>query len=136
MSAGMVAALAFLLLVIFIGIFLMRLVATLATLTRSVDIIARSSVDILANANTLLDDVNGKVKKIDPTFQAVADLSGTVSDLNAATRKVTSRLAGSGKAVSAVTNGGLAVTVGRSVAKAVLKRNKARRNKQNTTTKK
>ena len=74
-------ALAFLLLVIFIGIFLMRLTQSLKIITFDVDTIARSSNEILGNANELLTDVNEKMKTLDPTVQAVADLSVTVSEM-------------------------------------------------------
>lgn len=38
--------------------------------------------EILAKANVLVEDVNGKVATIDPLFVAIADLSESVSDLN------------------------------------------------------
>ena len=46
----------------------------------------------MRKANTLLDDVNGKVATIDPLFTAVADLSESVSDINASSRKLVTRL--------------------------------------------
>lgn len=80
--ALIIFAVAFLLLVIFIGIFLLRLTRSLGVITMDVDTIARSSNEILGNANVLLNDINGKVKTLDPTVQAMADLSVTVSKLN------------------------------------------------------
>lgn len=46
----------------------------------------------MANANELLEDVNGKVATIDPLFQAVADLSESTSDLNQATRRLAGKV--------------------------------------------
>ena len=96
MTAGQIALIiiagAVLLLVLFIGLFLVRLTRTLGVITRDVDIIAREANDILANANTLLNDVNGKVATIDPAFQAVADLGTSVSESNAATHNLTGKV--------------------------------------------
>ncbi|MGR8773711.1 DUF948 domain-containing protein [Leuconostoc citreum] len=89
--ALIIFAIAFLLLVLFIGVFLLRLTRSLSIITVDVDTIARSSNEILGNANTLLNDVKGKVKTLDPTVQAVADLSVTVSQLNATVQNVTSK---------------------------------------------
>ncbi len=93
--ALIIFAVAFLLLVIFIGIFLMRLTQSLKIITFDVDTISRSSNEILGNANELLTDVNDKMKTLDPTVQAVADLSVTVSELNDTVQTVTSRFAAS-----------------------------------------
>ena len=38
--------------------------------------------DLIAKVNVLTDDINHKVATIDPLFNAVADLSESVSDLN------------------------------------------------------
>lgn len=102
--AGLIAALAFLILVVFIGIFLTKTVRTLTevnksvqTMTDDLDVIAKQTEDILANANTLLDDVNHKVATIDPVFQAAADLGTSVSDLNSATRKLTGKVKSTAK---------------------------------------
>ncbi len=85
--AGLIAAIAFLVLVVFIGVFLMKMVRTLGevnqsvkTMTNDMDVIAKQTEDILASANTLLDDVNHKVATIDPVFQAAATL-GRVSQI-------------------------------------------------------
>ena len=58
--------------------------------------------EILAKANVLVEDVNGKVSTIDPLFVAVADLSESVSDLNAQARRL------SQKATQATSNVGKA----------------------------
>lgn len=117
--AGLIAAIAFLILVIFIGVFLMKMVRTLGevnqsvkTMTSDMDVIAKQTEDILANANTLLDDVNHKVATIDPVFQAAADLGTSVSDLNEATRDLTGRVKSTAKktaTTSVVTRVGSAV---------------------------
>ncbi|GAA3609418.1 DUF948 domain-containing protein [Secundilactobacillus similis] len=102
--AGLIAAIAFLVLVVFIGVFLTKMVRTLGevnqsikTMTDDMDVIAKQTEDILANANTLLDDVNHKVATIDPVFKAAADLGTSVSDLNEATRELTGKVSSTAK---------------------------------------
>ncbi|USS92469.1 DUF948 domain-containing protein [Fructobacillus americanaquae] len=92
----LIFALAFLLLVVFIGIFLLRLTRSVSILTTDIDTIARSSNEVLANTNILLDDVNDKMATLDVTVQTAADLSQTVSDLNGSVRKASNNLAGMG----------------------------------------
>ena len=111
--ALIIFAVAFLLLVLFIGVFLMRLTQSLKMIMLDVDTIARSSNEILGNANTLLNDVNGKVKTLDPTVQAVADLSVTVSQLNASVQNVTSKFS-SGKVARGFGATSMAASVARS----------------------
>ena len=55
-------------------------------MTSDVNVTLHQTNEILAKANVLVEDVNGKVSTIDPLFVAVADLSETVSDLNAQAR--------------------------------------------------
>lgn len=102
--AGLIAAGAFLLLVIFIGVFLVNMVRSLGEVTRSVkvitedvDVISKQAEDILSNANVLLEDVNQKVATIDPVFKAAADLGTSVSDLNDATRNLTGKVTSGAK---------------------------------------
>lgn len=102
--AGLIAAIAFLLLVIFIGIFLLRLTQTFGEINKSVgvitsdvDVLSKQVEDIMGNANELLGDVNHKVATIDPVFQAAADLGESVSDLNMATRNLTDRVTNTNK---------------------------------------
>ncbi|MHA8110928.1 DUF948 domain-containing protein [Lactobacillaceae bacterium Melli_B4] len=104
MTAGIIAALAFLLLVIFIGVFLMKLVTTLnevnqslKSLTDDVDVISSQTEKVLASSNSMLKDLNDKVNTIDPVFQAAADLGQSVSELNDSTKNLTSRVKNGGK---------------------------------------
>lgn len=90
--AGLIAAIAFLLLVVFIGVFLMRAAKSLGVVTENVDQISNEMEEILVNANELLVDVNAKVKVIDPAFKAVGDLGESVSSLNDATRRLTTNI--------------------------------------------
>ncbi|KRK97252.1 methyl-accepting chemotaxis-like protein [Secundilactobacillus odoratitofui DSM 19909 = JCM 15043] len=120
--AGLIAAIAFLVLVVFIGVFLMKMVRTLGevnqsvkTMTNDMDVIAKQTEDILASANTLLDDVNHKVATIDPVFQAAADLGTSVSDLNAATRDLTGKVKSTAKKTATTS---VVTRVGESVFKA------------------
>lgn len=89
--AGLIAAIAFLLLVLFLGLFFLRVIKSIGIITGNIDQISRETEVILANANELLEDVNGKVRKIDPAFTAVGDLGESVSSINAATRNFTER---------------------------------------------
>lgn len=47
-----------------------------------------------------MDDVNQKSAKLDPLFETMAELSESVSDLNAASRNVAERVSGSAKAAT------------------------------------
>lgn len=124
--AGLIAAIAFLILVFFIGLFLVRLSATLketknsvTVLTNDADALSKEVEVILGNANVLLEDVTQKVATIDPAFQAVADLGSSVSKLNDATHKLTDRFAGGAKKSAGT---GLAASIGKSAVSSIWKR--------------
>ncbi|MBW1605773.1 DUF948 domain-containing protein [Lactobacillus sp. Sy-1] len=104
MTAGIIAALAFLLLVIFIGVFLLKLVSTLnevnqslKSITNDIDVLSSQTEKVLASSNSMLKDLNDKVNTIDPVFQAAADLGVSVSELNDSTKNLTSRVKNGGK---------------------------------------
>ncbi|MCR8967193.1 DUF948 domain-containing protein [Streptococcus zalophi] len=59
---------------------------TITLLTGDVNVTLKQTNDLLAKANILVEDVNGKVATIDPLFTAVAELSESVSDLNTQAR--------------------------------------------------
>lgn len=65
---------------------------SLSTITKDADHLMVEVEGLLNKTNTTLDDVNGKLGLTDPLFQAVGDLGMTVSDLNHATRNLTSSL--------------------------------------------
>lgn len=92
MTAGdisfLIIALAILGLVLFIGYFLVRLSATLTSVTQDVKLIANDVDDLLINTNVLLKDVNGKMVTVDPVFQAAGDLGASVSELNTSAHEV------------------------------------------------
>ncbi|HFD1878148.1 TPA: DUF948 domain-containing protein, partial [Streptococcus pyogenes] len=77
----MIIALAFVALVIFLIIVLKKVSETIdeakktiSVLTSDVNVTLHQTNDILAKANILVEDVNGKVATIDPLFVAIADL--------------------------------------------------------------
>lgn len=104
--AGIIAALAFAVLVIFICINLSKLAkvmtdlketvkrvnTTLDVVTKDVDNLSVEVEGLLNKANSLVDDVNGKLGKTDPLFTAIGDLGVTVSDLNDSTKNMTVNL--------------------------------------------
>lgn len=104
--AGLIAALAFVALVGFIGYTLISLTGvikeaghtleklntTVEVVTRDVDNLSIEVEGLLNKANTLVDDVNGKLSKTDPLFVAIGDLGQSVSDLNDSTKQMTSNL--------------------------------------------
>lgn len=55
---------------------------TIKVLTSDVNVTLHQTNDLIAKVNVLTDDINHKVATIDPLFNAVADLSESVSDLN------------------------------------------------------
>ncbi|MGX7091571.1 DUF948 domain-containing protein [Hutsoniella sourekii] len=104
--AGMIAALAFVGLVVFICLNLSKLSQimtdlqetvqrvnrTLDVVTKDVDNLSIEVEGLLNKANSLVDDVNGKLGKTDPLFVAIGELGVTVSDLNESTKKMTINL--------------------------------------------
>ncbi|KRM78421.1 hypothetical protein FC84_GL000861 [Lapidilactobacillus dextrinicus DSM 20335] len=104
--AGLIAAGALLILVIFISIFLMRITKvmknvektvdgvnqSLNTVTKDVDVLSSEVEGLLVKSNTLLDDVNGKVANLDPVFKAMGELGTSVSDLNTSSRNLASKI--------------------------------------------
>ncbi len=89
--AWLIVAIAILLLLGSISLLVYRITRPLKNVLVDVDIIAREADELLANANALIDDVNGKVGTLDPVVQAVADLGVSVSDLNSATKNLTGK---------------------------------------------
>lgn len=93
--AGLIAALAFAVLVVFICINLSklskvltdvqetvkRLNTTIDIVTKDVDNLSIEVEGLLNKGNTLVDDVNQKIGKTDPLFTAIGDVGLTVSDL-------------------------------------------------------
>ena len=91
--AGLIAALAFLVLVIYLCRVLARLTSTVSELTKSIktltedaDDISEKIEDLLVKTNSLMDDVNQKSSKLDPLFQATTELGKKETDLNQASR--------------------------------------------------
>lgn len=97
--AALIAAIAFLILVIWIGWFLTKTVKSLnqtvnqlSKLTDDADNLSKELEDVLGNTNQLLADVNGKAEKLDPAIQAVADVGQSVSDVNNASRQFVEKM--------------------------------------------
>ena len=97
--ALLIIAIAFAVLVVFLVIVLHKVSKvveeanrTVKLVSSDVDVLLHQADGIMTKANTLLDDVNGKVATIDPLFTAVADLSESVSAINASSRKLVTRL--------------------------------------------
>lgn len=87
--AGLIAAIAFLILVVFACVVLNQLGKTMketnhsiTTLTRDMDSLSQEIEDVLANTNTLIKDINQKSEQLDPAVKAVADVSQSVIDIN------------------------------------------------------
>lgn len=105
--AGLIAAGALVVLVLFALPVLVRLAKNLRnleettkqtqeTMTKvndSVDELLKSSQQILEQTNELLADINTKAKNLDPVVDAAADLGQSVSDINASARKLTAKIA-------------------------------------------
>lgn len=96
--AGLIAAIAFLILVIFACIVLNQLSKTMketnksiTTLTQDVHNLSHEMEDVLSNTNSLLDDINKKTVELDPAVKAVADVGQSVSDVNASLRSLTEK---------------------------------------------
>ncbi|MFC3932792.1 DUF948 domain-containing protein [Streptococcus dentapri] len=119
--AMLIIALAFVVLVIYLSIVLHKVSGTvdetkrsLSLLTADVDVTLHQTNDLIAKANVLIDDINGKAATIDPLFEVVADLSVSVSDLNTQARDLGKKASNVG---SNAAKAGTAVTALRFVSK-------------------
>lgn len=100
--AGLIAAIAFLILVVWVGWFLTKTsknlhdtVDSLSKLADDADRLSREVDDILHNTNELLDDLNEKSAAIDPAVKAIGDLGQSVSDVNDASRNFVDKITSS-----------------------------------------
>ncbi|MDY4035533.1 MAG: DUF948 domain-containing protein [Streptococcus dysgalactiae] len=87
---------------------------TISILTSDVNVTLYQTNEILAKANVLVEDVNGKVATIDPLFVAIADLSESVSDLNLQARHFGQKAS---SATNNVTKAGKVALVGKMASK-------------------
>ncbi len=115
----MIAAIAFVVLVIFVVRLLMQVSKTMTkvdktveeanttirVITKDVDILSKEVEGLLVKTNELLQDVNGKVATIDPLFTAVADLS-TCSELNVSGKNLITRVGSLGRTTAKATVAG------------------------------
>lgn len=109
--AGLIAAIAFLLLVLFLIPVLIKVAktmnevsATVATtnetvqkVTDDVNGLSTQVESLLVKSNTLLNDINGKVETLEPVFVAAADLGQSVSDINNSSKNIVHRVSGVSK---------------------------------------
>src|SRR5699024_5856769 len=87
---------------------------TISVLTKNTDHQLVEVEGVLNKSNPTLNDVNGKLSLTDPLFKAVGDLGLSVSELNNATKNLTTQLSGSAKKGSAI---GISRRVGEKVAR-------------------
>ena len=125
--AALIAALAFAVLVVFIILALRKVTdilgevekvtqeanKSLAVITKDVDHLSIEVEGLLNKANTLVDDLNGKISKTDPLFTAIGDLGVTVSDVNQSTRNLAVSLKGGGKGVKSTSGSSTVGKLGR-----------------------
>ncbi len=105
--AGLIAALAFLILVVFICTVLKHLVTTVKEMNNSIQILTKDANSIAGNVdellvktNVLMEDVNHKVSELDPLFKTATELSESVSDLNVASRSMADKVVRSTESVA------------------------------------
>ncbi|MFL2100154.1 DUF948 domain-containing protein [Desemzia sp. FAM 23991] len=135
--AALIAAVAFAVLVVFLVIVLLKVSkimgevsstvkeanSSLRVITKDADNLLIEVEGLLNKSNTTLDDVNGKLGKTDPLFQAIGDLGVSVSSLNSSTRNLTDRVTGVTKRTAQT---GVATKVG----KTAMNMNRKRKNKK------
>lgn len=90
--AALIAAIAFLILVIWIGWFLTKVIKNLADLSNNVNDLTQELDNVLTNTNELLTDVNDKAEMLTPAVQAIADVGQSVSDVNDASRNLIDKI--------------------------------------------
>ena len=78
---------------------------TIKVLTSDVNVTLHQTNDLIAKVNVLTDDINHKVATIDPLFNAVADLSESVSDLNDQARVLGKKAVAAGSTTDKTTAG-------------------------------
>ncbi|WP_025730582.1 DUF948 domain-containing protein [Atopobacter phocae] len=104
--AGLIAALAFVALVVFIIINLKKVAnvigelentvkevnQTISIVTKDVNNLSVEVEGLLNKTNMLVDDVNGKLSMTDPLFNAIGDIGVSVSDVNQTSRNLAASL--------------------------------------------
>ena len=90
--AGLIAAITFAVLVIFIGIFLLNLVKALNDASRNLDSITIDINDLSDNVSDLIENVNDRIDQIDPVFQAAAEIGTTVTEATEKAKSTTDNL--------------------------------------------
>ena len=143
--AALIAALAFAVLVVFIILALRKVTdilgevekvtqeanKSLAVITKDVDHLSIEVEGLLNKANTLVDDLNGKISKTDPLFTAIGDLGVTVSDVNQSTRNLAVSLKGGGKGVKSTSGSFTVGKLGRT-AMAIARQRQAKKETKDT----
>lgn len=144
--AALIAALAFAVLVVFIILALRKVTDilgevekvtkeasnSLAVITKDVDHLSIEVEGLLNKANTLVDDLNGKISKTDPLFTAIGDLGVTVSDVNQSTRNLAVSLKGGGKGVKSGAAGSSTVGKLGRTAMAIVRQRQAKKETKGT----
>ncbi|MEG0442842.1 MAG: DUF948 domain-containing protein [Carnobacterium sp.] len=109
--AALIAALAFAALVVFLIVVLLKVSKVIEEVSKtikeantSIEVITKDADSLLIEvegllnkSNATLDDVNGKLGKTDPLFQAIGDLGVSVSSLNSSTRNLAGHVSGTTK---------------------------------------
>ena len=104
---------------------------SLAVITKDVDHLSIEVEGLLNKANTLVDDLNGKISKTDPLFTAIGDLGVTVSDVNQSTRNLAVSLKGGGKGVKSTSGSSTVGKLGRT-AMAIARQRQAKKETKDT----
>ncbi|MCK8624661.1 DUF948 domain-containing protein [Apilactobacillus sp. M161] len=96
--AALLVALAFIVLVIFLCMFIKKLIRNLEEMERTinsissdVDMLSKQAENVLASSNTLIKDIDDKLNTINPVFDAAAEVGQSVSEFNTATHDFTSK---------------------------------------------
>ncbi|WP_320165222.1 DUF948 domain-containing protein [uncultured Trichococcus sp.] len=143
--AALIAALAFAVLVVFIILALRKVTdilgevekvtqeanKSLAVIIKDVDHLSIEVEGLLNKANTLVDDLNGKISKTDPLFTAIGDLGVTVSDVNQSTRNLAVSLKGGGKGAKSSSGSSTVGKLGRT-AMAIARQRQAKKETKDT----
>lgn len=87
--SGLIIAVAFLILVILVGIFLMKMIQTITriddnvnALTHDINNVSRQSSRLLSTSNEVLKEVNRKLVTVDPVFKAMARVGNSITKVD------------------------------------------------------
>ena len=117
--AGLIAAIAFVVIVVFTILFIIDLRKSLKIITKHTESLAVESNQLLDQMNLLASDVNAKSSTLDPAVKAIADLGSSVSNVKGAVSRTNDKKSNEGIAglATSILGSGAAISIARMILK-------------------